>query len=170
MERSHSRSVLESSEGLEEEGSNTIKTTTTKNDLVLLGDGEKQETFGGHTRPDDYRDVLPTWRSLAVDARGSDQCMVWQAIHHCSSTPFNEEQKSTNPLRSHRLGSRGAYLWETPSRGRFAALSDGGRLFLNLFWDGRVGPAAQRLGVRAAFWNLRYERYDVALAQRHCKW
>ena len=53
-------------------GSDTIKTTTTKNDLVrgLLGDGEKQETFDGHPRPDDGRDVLPTWRTLAVDARG----------------------------------------------------------------------------------------------------
>ena len=41
-------------------------------------------------------------------------------------------------------------------------LSDGGRLFLNLFSNDRVGRAAQRLGVRAAFWNLRCgERYDV---------
>ena len=41
-------------------------------------------------------------------------------------------------------------------------LSDSGRLFLNLFSNDRVGRAAQRLGVRAAFWNLRYgERYDV---------
>ena len=68
----------------------------------------------------------------------------------------------TERLRSHRLSSRGAYLWETPNRGRFATLSDGGRLFLNLFSNDRVGRAAQRLGVRAAFWNLRYgERYDV---------
>ena len=49
----------------------------------------------------------------------------------------------------------GAYLWETTSRGRFATLSDGGRLFLNLFSNDCVGRAAQRLGVRAAFWNLR---------------
>ena len=61
------RSVVESSEGLEEEGSDTIKTTTTKNDFVqgLLGDGEKQETCDGHPRPDDGCDVLPTWRTLA---------------------------------------------------------------------------------------------------------
>ena len=38
-------------------------------------------------------------------------------------------KKSTN----HILSSRGAYLWETPRRGRSATLSDGGRLFLHLF-------------------------------------
>ena len=39
------RSVVESSEGLEKEGSDKIKTTIAKNDLVrsLLGDGEEQE-------------------------------------------------------------------------------------------------------------------------------
>ena len=35
-------------------------------------------------------------------------------------------------------------------------LSDGGCLFLNLFSNDRVGRAAQRLGVRASFWNLKY--------------
>ena len=33
-------------------------------------------------------------------------------------------------FRNHGLSSRGAYLWETPNRGRFTTLSDGGRLFL----------------------------------------
>ena len=65
-------------------------------------------------------------------------------------------------FRSHRLSFRGAYLWETPSRGRFTTLSDGGRLFLNLFSNNRLGRAAQRLGVRAAFWILKFgEQYDV---------
>ena len=57
-------------------GSDTIKTTITKSDDLirsLLGDGEGQETFDGHPRPDDGRNVLPTWRTLAVDARGLDQ-------------------------------------------------------------------------------------------------
>ena len=71
-------------------------------------------------------------------------------------------KKSTHQLRSHRLSSRAALLWETPSRGRSTTFSDGGRLFLNLFSNDRVGRAAQRLGVRTAFWNLKYgERYDV---------
>ena len=81
---------MESSEGLETEGSDKIKTTIAKNDLVrsLLGDGEKQETFDGHPRPDDGRDVLPTWRTLSIEARGPDQTnAVWQAIGHFSSTP-----------------------------------------------------------------------------------
>ena len=230
---------MESSEGLEKEGSDTIKTTITKSDLVrsLLGDGEKQETFDGHPRPDDGRNVLPTWRTLAVDARGNlirpmhgvasdwslllhlrstrrakqtqsyddtidlkNQIYLWitkvaavlaagrpserifeyryeeftkefrratralglknivpyQCRHsgasldkagqhrtmleikktvkvevrqqHCpvrkiwktGAGPVRSQQKSTNLLRSHRLSSRGAYLWETPSRGRFA--------------------------------------------------
>ena len=60
------------------------------------------------------------------------------------------------------LSSRGFYLWETPSRRRFATSSDGGRLFLSLVSNDRVSRAPQRLGVRASFWNLRYgERYDV---------
>ena len=68
------RSVVESSEGLEKESSETIKSTIAKNDLVqsLLGDGEKQETFDGHPRPDDGRDVLPTWRTPAIDATRPD--------------------------------------------------------------------------------------------------
>ena len=55
----------------------------TKSDVVrsLLGDGEEQETFDGHPLPDDGRNVLPTWRTLAVDARGLDR----QAIGHCSN-------------------------------------------------------------------------------------
>ena len=44
----------------------------------------------------------------------------------------------------------------------FTTLSDGGRFFLNLISNDRVGCAAERLGVRAAFWNLRCgERYDL---------
>ena len=243
-----SRSVVESSEGLEKESSDTIKTTIAKNDLVrsLLGDGEKQETFDGHPRPD----VLPTWRTPATDAREPDQTNAWcgkglvtappprstrraeqnrelrrhdrlkkpksppgspkwlqswrpaskrifeyryedftrefrratralrlkdivpyQCHHfwgvtgqsgttphlagdqktgkvevrqqHCplrkiwktGADPVRSHQKSTNLLRSQRLSSRGACLWETPSRGRFTTLSDGGRLFLNLFFE-----------------------------------
>ena len=83
---------------------------------------------------------------------------IWKT----GTDPVRSQQKSTNLLRSHRLSCRGAYLWETQSRGRFSTLSDSGRLFLNLSSNDRVGRAAQRLGVRAAFWNLRYgERYDV---------
>ena len=41
-----------------------------------------------------------------------------------------------------RLSSRGAYPWETPSRGRFTTMSGGGRLFLNLVSNDRVGRAA----------------------------
>ena len=61
-----------SSERLEKEGSDTTKTAIIKNDLVrsLLGDSEKQEALDGHPCPDDDRDVLPTWRTLAVDAGG----------------------------------------------------------------------------------------------------
>ena len=268
--------------GWEKEGSDKIKAAIAKNDLVqsVLGDGEKQETFDGHPRLDGGRDVLLTWRTLAVGARGPHQTNAWcgkrlvtapphrstrraeqntelrrhdrleksnlsldhqngcsrggrpslredlrvpiRRLHqgvsksntctgaeghcsvpvpslwgvtgqsgttphhagdqknrckvevrqqHCRDTkklgqagadPVRSQQKSTDLLRSHRLSSRGVYLWETPSRGCFATLSDGGRLFLNLFSNDRVGRAAQRLGVRAAFWNLRYgERYDV---------
>ena len=53
---------------------------------------------------------------------------------------------------THRLSSRGAHLWETPSRGRFTTLADGGRLFLNLFSNDRVSRAAQKLGERVAVW------------------
>ena len=81
---------------------------------------------------------------------------------------FHEEPSEDNMgteterFRSHRLSSRGAYLWETPSRGRFTTLSDGGRFFLNLFSKNRVGRAAQRVGVRAASWNVKFgEQYDV---------
>ena len=84
-----------------------------------------------------------------------------------SSTDTKTSPKSymgteTERFRSHRLSSRGAYLWETPNRGRFTILPDGGHLFLILFSNNRVGRAAQRLGVRAAFWNLKLgEQYDV---------
>ena len=69
----------ESSGGLEKEGSDKIKTTITKSDLArsLLGDGEEQETFDGRPRPGDGRKVLPTWRTLAVDAKGLDQTNAW---------------------------------------------------------------------------------------------
>ena len=80
------------------------------------------------------------------------------AQQHCAvrevgttgANPVRPEQKSTKLLRSHRLSSRGAYLWQTPSRGRFTTLSDGGHLFLNLFSNDRVRRASQRLGVRAS--------------------
>ena len=70
--------------------------------------------------------------------------------------PVRSQQKSTTLLQSHRRSSRAAYLWETPSRGCFATPSDGCRHFLNLFSNDRVGCAAQRLGVRADFWNLKF--------------
>ena len=104
--RTRTRTVVESSEGLEKKGSDKINTTIAKVDLVrsLLGDGEKQEPFDGHPRPDDGRDVLPTWRTPAIDARGPDQiqCMVWQAIGHCSSTPSSTRRAEQNTeLRRH---------------------------------------------------------------------
>ena len=54
------RSVVQSSEGLEKKGSDTIKTTLTKNDLAwsLLGDDEKQKTSDGLPCLDDGCDVL----------------------------------------------------------------------------------------------------------------
>ena len=57
---------MESCEGLDEEGPDRIKTTITKSALIrsLLGDGEKQETFDSHPRPDDGRNALPTGRIL----------------------------------------------------------------------------------------------------------
>ena len=83
------RSVVESSEGLEKEGSDTIKTTITKSDLVrsLLGDGENQGTFGGNPRPDDGRNVLRTWRTLAVDGRGLDQTNSWCGKRSVTAPP-----------------------------------------------------------------------------------
>ena len=99
-------------------------------------------------------------KTVKVEVR-QQHCPV-RKIWKTAADPVRYQQKSTNLVRSHRLSSRGAYLRETPSRGRFADRSDGGRLFLNLFSNDRVGRAAPRLGVRAAFWNLRYgERYDV---------
>ena len=77
-------SIMESPDGLEKESSDKVKATTAKNDLVwsLLGNGEEQETFDGHPRLDDDRDVMPTWRTLAVDARGPDQTSDWSLLLH----------------------------------------------------------------------------------------
>ena len=85
---------------------------------------------------------------------GQQHCSI-RKISKTDTDPVRSQQKSRGLFPSHRLNSRGAYLWVTPSRGRFTGLSDGGRLFL-IFSNERVGRAAQRLGVRAAFWNLRY--------------
>ena len=104
---------------------------------------------------------------LEIKKTGKDEvrqqhCTI-RNIWKTGTDPVRYEQESTKLLQRHRLSSRGAYLLETPSRGRFTTLSDGGRLFLNLFSNERVGRAAQRLGVRAEFWNLQYgERYDVS--------
>ena len=98
---------MESSEGLEKKGSDTIKTTIAKNDLVwgLLGDGEKQEISGGDPCPDDGCDVLPTWRTLAVDARGLAQTNAWcgkrlVAAPPPSSTRRAEQNTNLRPARS----------------------------------------------------------------------
>ena len=72
---------------------------------------------------------------------GQQHCAV-REIGETGSNPFRSEQQSAKLLRSHRLSSRGAYLWQTPSRGRFTTLSDGGRLFLHLFSNDRLGRAA----------------------------
>ena len=88
------RSIVESPEGLEKESSDKVKATTAKNDLVWsrLGNGAKQETFDGHPGLDDGRDVLPTWRTLAIDARGLDQTDAWcgKRLVTAPSTLFNE--------------------------------------------------------------------------------
>ena len=64
------------------------------------------------------------WKSDNSIAR-NENLEDWRRFSPISTKP-------TRLLRTHRLSSRGAYLWETPSRGRFTTLSDGGRLFLNL--------------------------------------
>ena len=77
---------------------------------------------------------------------GHKYCPV-RKIWKTGTDPVRSHQKSTHLLRSHRLSSRGGYLWETPSRGRFTTLS------WTFFSNHRVGRAAHRLGVRTAFWN-----------------
>ena len=227
LQAGKARSVVESSEGLEKEGSDKIKTTTAKNDLVRspLGDGEKQETLMAihvlmmvvtYCRPGEVlqpmredlirpmHGVASDWSLLlhpvqrgvpsttqsyddtidlrkitkvaavlaAVPPRGSSSTdtktspksfeatkaswlkdiVPYQCRHsgasldkagqhrtvleikkrekvevrqqHCpirkiwkaGADPVQSQQKSTNLFRSHRLSSRGAYLWETPSR------------------------------------------------------
>ena len=95
---------LARSEGLEKKGSDTIKTTVAKNDLVwsLLGNGEKQETSDGHPCPDDGCDVLPTWRTLAVDARGPDQTDAWCGKRLVTAPPpssTRRAEQNTQPRR-----------------------------------------------------------------------
>ena len=107
--------------------------------------------------------TAPCWRSKkTVNVEVRQLHCTTRKIWKIGTDPVRSQQELTKLLQSHRLSSRAAYLFETPSRGRFTSLSDGGRLFLNLFSNERVGRAAQRLGVRAAFWNPQYgERYDV---------
>ena len=79
--------------------------------------------------------VPPFWsvtghcRELEIKKRGrwkSDNSVAqYEKNWKTGAVPVRSQQKSTNLLRSHRLSSRGAYLWKTLSRGRFAALSDG---------------------------------------------
>ena len=179
------RSVRENSEGLEKAGSDTFKTIVANYDPVsnLLGEEKKLETSDDFPEADEDCDVPPIWGTLADDVRGLDETNAWSGKQLVSALPPSSKRRAeqntkteklqswppavppkrsssidtkTSPksftgtgteiFRSHRLRSRGAYLWETPNRGRLTTLSDGGR----------------RLGVRAAFWNLRYgERYDV---------
>ena len=97
---------LARSEGLEKKGSDTIKTTVAKNDLLwsLLGNGEKQETSDGHPCPDDGCDVLPSGELLqSVREDLIRQCMVWQAIGHCSSTQFNEACRAKHKATTTQL-------------------------------------------------------------------
>ena len=106
--------------------------------------------------------TAPCWRSKNGEGGSQTTALHDTKIWKTGTDPVRSQQKSAGLFPSHRPSSRGAYLWETPSRGRCTAQSDGGRLFLNLFSNERVGRAAQRLGVRAELWNLRYgERYDV---------
>ena len=102
--RTKTRSVVESSEGLEKKGSDTIKTTMAKNDLVwsLLGDGEKQETSDGRPCPDDGCDVLPTWGTLAVDARGPDQTNVWRGKRLATSPPLRSTRRAEQNAKLRR--------------------------------------------------------------------
>ena len=114
-----------------------------------------------HWTKRDY--TAPCWRSKKRRRWKSDNSVArYGKSRRLAQIQPDLNKKSTHLLLSHRLSSRGAYLRETPSGRRFATLSDGGRLFLNLFSSDRVGRAAQRLGVRAAFRNLKYgEQYDV---------
>ena len=98
------RSVVESSERLEKECSGTIKTTVAKNDLVwsLLGDGEKQEPSDGHPYPDDDCDVLPTWRTLAVDARGLDQTNEWCGKRLVTAPPPSSTRRAEQNTKQRR--------------------------------------------------------------------
>ena len=211
---------MESSERLEKEGSDTIKTTVAKNDLVwsLLGDGQKQETSDGHPYPDDGCNVLPTRRTLAVDAGRPDQTNAWCDKRLQSWQPTSIREDLRVPMRRFHQGvsksntatwtenivpyqcrHSGASLdkagqhrtmLEIKKRGRWKSQiqSDLSKSQLTHFEAtdlaleelifgrhrvedvlrpsltvaDRVCHAAQRLGVRAAFWNLRYvERYDV---------
>ena len=85
--------------------SDKIKTTIAKNDLVrsLLGDGEKQETFDGHSRPDDGRDVLTTWRIFSIGARGSDQTNAWCGKRSVTAPPPRSTRRAeqNTELRRH---------------------------------------------------------------------
>ena len=98
--------------------------------------GASQDKAGLH------RTMLEIKKPEKMEVR-QQHCAI-RKIWKPGTDPVRSQQKSTNLLRSH----------ETPSRGRFATLSDGGRFVLNLLSNGCVCRAAQRLGVRAAFSTL----------------
>ena len=80
-------------------------------------------------------------------------------------------------FRNHRLSSRGAYLWETPNRGRFTTLSDGGRLFI-IFFEYSRGSCSPKARSASSFLEpevWRTLRRDSSCepstsAQRLCIW
>ena len=99
------RPILESSERVEKESSDKIRTTTSKDDLVrrLLGNGKTQETADGHPRADNDRNLLPPWRTTAVKARGLDQTHAWSGMRLVSAPPScaMRRAKQNSKIRRH---------------------------------------------------------------------
>ena len=110
----------------EKTGSDTLKTTVANNDLVWnprrgkrlvtasppsLTKQAKENTklpHEAHQCGCSPRDRQPLRKNLRAPTRKLHQ----EASEHHKGT-------DTERFRSHRLSSRGGYLWETPSRGRF---------------------------------------------------
>ena len=145
--RTKARSGVETSEKL--------KTTVANNDLVWSPTRGKRLVTA--PPPSSTKQAKKNTKLQHEDQQSGCSPRDRQSLRKKSSSTNTK----TSP-RSHRLSSQGAYLWETPSPGRFTTVSDGGRLFLNLFTNKRVARADQRIGAPTTFWNLKFgEQYDV---------